>query len=88
MQSKVQGKWRPPASKEGVITAQLDSPPLRSDTYRVSLWLGDANMDYDERRDAVEFQYSARTFYPQSPQLELLGPVDLPWRWSFTDRVP
>jgi lipopolysaccharide transport system ATP-binding protein len=74
--------WRPGAAREGVITVQLDAPPLRSDTYRVSLWLADANTDYDERRDAVEFEFTSRKFYPQTPPVEVLGPVDLPWRLS------
>lgn len=76
--------WRPPPAREGVLTAHLDAPPLRSDSYRVSVWLADASMDYDERRDALEFEFVSRHFYPQSPAIEVLGPVDLPWRWSLT----
>jgi lipopolysaccharide transport system ATP-binding protein len=74
--------WRPAPARAGVITAHLDTPPLRSDSYRISVWLADGSMDYDHRPDAVEFDFVSRKFYPQSPPVEVLGPVDLPWRWS------
>ena len=35
-----------------------------------------------QRLDALEFDFVSRKFYPQSPPVEVLGPVDLPWRWS------
>ena len=85
MNGRMSGEaWRPPPARAGVITAYLDAPPLRSDSYRVSVWLADGSMDYDQRLDAPEFDFVSRNFYPQSPPVEVLGPVDLPWRWSLT----
>jgi lipopolysaccharide transport system ATP-binding protein len=85
MNGRMSGEaWRPPPARAGVITAHLDAPPLRSDSYRVSVWLADGSMDYDQRLDALEFDFVSRNFYPQSPPVEVLGPVDLPWRWSLT----
>jgi lipopolysaccharide transport system ATP-binding protein len=75
--------WRPTASSAGVVTAHIDTPPLHSDTYRVSVWLGDAHNDYDDRRDAVDFEFVSRNFYPESPPVEFMGSVDLPWRLTF-----
>jgi lipopolysaccharide transport system ATP-binding protein len=75
-------RWQPPAMSEGVITAEINPLPLHSDTYRASVHLGDAVQDYDQKLDAVEFDYVSPNFYPNSPPLQVIGPVDLPWSWS------
>jgi lipopolysaccharide transport system ATP-binding protein len=80
---RMQGeKWAPPSLAAGTITAELATLPLHSDTYRVSLYLGDASQDYDEKRDALEFEYVSQRFQPETPRLDLIGPVDLPWEWA------
>jgi len=76
-------RWAPPAMSEGVITAEIASLPLHSDTYRASVYLGDAVQDYDQKLDAVEFDYISPHFYPQTPPLHVIGQLDLPWCWSF-----
>ena len=75
-------RWQPPAMSEGVITAEVDPLPLHSDTYRASVYLGDAAQDYDQQIDVLEFDYVSLNFYPQSPPLHVIGQLDLPWRWS------
>lgn len=80
---RMQGeKWAPAAAASGVITAEIDPLPLHSDTYRASIYLGDAVQDYDEKRDAVEFDYVSSRYYPETPRLDVIGPVDLNWTWS------
>jgi lipopolysaccharide transport system ATP-binding protein len=80
---RMQGeRWAPPPLAEGVITAEISHLPLHSDTYRVSFYLGDASQDFDEKRDALEFDYVSPQFYPQTPRLDVIGPIDLPWQWS------
>jgi len=86
---RMQGEtWSPPALKEGVITAEINPLPLHSDTYRASLFLGDAAEDYDEKRDALEFDFVSPNFYPESPRLDVIGPVDLAWCWSIESGLP
>jgi lipopolysaccharide transport system ATP-binding protein len=75
-------RWTPPSLSEGVITAEINQLPLHSDTYRASVYLGDAVQDYDQKLDAVEFDYISPNFYPQSPPLHVIGQLDLPWQWS------
>lgn len=75
--------WQPPAAAAGTITAELAPLPLHSDTYRASLFLGDAAQDYDTRPDAMEFDFVSPHFHPESPRLDLIGPLDLRWQWSF-----
>ena len=74
--------WRPPALSEGVITAEINPLPLHSDTYRASIYLGDAVQDYDQKLDALEFDFVSPHFYPESPPLHVIGQLDLPWQWS------
>jgi lipopolysaccharide transport system ATP-binding protein len=75
-------KWRPGPVSSGVVTGTIQSLPLLSDTYRISVWLGDSGMDYDHKPDALEFDFVSPNFYPQSPSIEVHGPLDLPWEWS------
>jgi lipopolysaccharide transport system ATP-binding protein len=74
--------WRPTPALSGVVIAQLKQLPLHSDSYRLSVWLGDAGMNYDEKRDVVEFDFVSHRFHPQAPPVEVMGPIDLPWQWS------
>jgi lipopolysaccharide transport system ATP-binding protein len=74
--------WRPKAARAGVVTAFLDHVPLHSDTYHVSVFLGDAGGDYDQKLDVMEFDYISPRFYPQLPPLQIIGPADFPWRWA------
>ena len=75
-------KWNPPPMSAGVITAEINPLPLHSDTYRLSIFLGDATQDYDEKRDALEFEFVSPRFHPETPPAAVIGPVDLGWQWS------
>jgi lipopolysaccharide transport system ATP-binding protein len=76
--------WRPKPTSKGVVTAYLDHLPMHSDTYRISVTLGDSFMDYDQKSEAVEFDYVSPNFYPQMPAVQSIGPMDLAWRWSLS----
>ncbi|MBL9216338.1 MAG: ABC transporter ATP-binding protein [Opitutaceae bacterium] len=81
-------RWAPPAAAAGVVTAEINPLPLHSDTYRASVYLGDAAQDYDEKREAVEFDFVSPRFYPQAPRVDVIGQVDLPWQWSLAPDGP
>ena len=81
-------KWAPMPAKSGVVMAYIDNVPLHSDTYRLSVWLGDANMDYDQKLDVLEFEYISPRFYPQMPPLQVIGNSDFGWRWGFDSSEP
>jgi lipopolysaccharide transport system ATP-binding protein len=74
--------WQPMPAASGVVTAHIDHVPLHSDTYRLSVYLGDASMDYDQKIDVVDFDYVSPRFYPQMPPLQVIGSADFNWRWS------
>jgi lipopolysaccharide transport system ATP-binding protein len=74
--------WNPGPSRSGVVSASLDEAPLHSDTYMLSVFLGDATMDYDQKIDVVQFDFVSPRFYPQLPPLQIIGPADFSWRWT------
>jgi lipopolysaccharide transport system ATP-binding protein len=74
--------WNPPPTKEGVVSAIIEHLPLHSDTYGLSVYLGDAGMDYDRKIDVVEFDFISPRFHPQLPPLQVIGHGDFDWRWS------
>ena len=74
--------WKPQPTRAGVVTAHLDHVPLHSDTYLLSVYLGDASMDYDQKLDVVEFDFVSPRFHPQMPPLQVIGQADFGWRWS------
>jgi lipopolysaccharide transport system ATP-binding protein len=74
--------WRPPPSRSGTVIAKIGSVPLHSDTYRLSVYLGDAAMDYDQKLDVVEFDFVSPRFHPQMPPLQVIGNGDFEWQWS------
>jgi lipopolysaccharide transport system ATP-binding protein len=74
--------WNPEPSSGGIVTASIDDVPLHSDTYRLSVYLGDANMDFDQKLDVVAFDFVSRRFYPQMPPIGVIGPIDFRWRWT------
>jgi lipopolysaccharide transport system ATP-binding protein len=78
-------EWQPPTRAAGVISAHIDAPPLQSDTYRASVWLGDASQDYDHKPEALVFDYIARNHHPKSPPPDVIGPLNFPWRWQWME---
>ncbi len=74
--------WKPAPTRAGVVTATLDHVPLHSDAYLLSVYLGDASMDYDRKIDVLEFSLISPRFHPQMPPLQVIGQADFDWRWS------
>ena len=66
----------------GVCTLEVPRLPLHSGNYSVSVWLGDRSQDFDYRPDAVSFAFVSARFYPNRPSLHVIGPMDIPCRWT------
>jgi len=78
-------RWQAGPRHEGVVVAAIDDVPLHSGTYRLSVYLGDAAMDYDQKLDVVDFDFVSPRFYPQMPPVQTIGPADFRWRWSLRE---
>jgi lipopolysaccharide transport system ATP-binding protein len=74
--------WNPGPMCSGTVIARIEHAPLHSDRYVLSVYLGDANMDFDQKIDVVEFDFVSSRFYPQMPPLAVIGQGDFDWRWS------
>jgi len=74
--------WRPPAATEGVVKARLSPLLLHSGVYFISIWLSDPATDYDERRNALQFTFVSKNFYPQCPSIDEIGAADFAWKWE------
>ena len=66
----------------GVCTLEVPQLALHSGNYQLSVWLGDRIQDYDARLEAVSFTFVSPRHYPNRPPLHVIGPVDLPCRWT------
>ncbi len=68
---------------EGTCVLEIPQIALHSDTYSLSAWLGDKTDDYDSKPEAVSFSFVSNRHYPERPPLHVIGPMDLPCKWSY-----
>jgi lipopolysaccharide transport system ATP-binding protein len=71
-----------PAASRGVCTLSVPRLPLHSDTYGLSVWLGDRDRDYDAKADALFFDFVALRETTGRPRPGGVGPLDLDCQWS------
>ncbi len=74
--------WQAAPTAEGVVTARIENLPLHTDTYQISVYLGDATTDYDQKLEVAQFDFISPRFYPKLPPLTVIGPTALPWEWT------
>ncbi|MDI1335081.1 MAG: ABC transporter ATP-binding protein [Lacunisphaera sp.] len=79
-------RTHPPAEalpgRAGVCTLEFPQLAVHSGNFTVSAWLGDKGQDYDAKLEAVSFTFVSPRHYPNRPPLHVIGPVDLPCRWT------
>ena len=73
-----------PKSAEGVLRLTAERLPIFSGTYNLSVWLGDWQGDYDERKDALSFEFKTGHAPSNTPSPETIGFVDVPAKWNAT----
>lgn len=73
----------PISSNEGVIQAIIESPMLHSGIYKISIWFGDENSDFDEIEDALTFEFISNQNYTQKPNPLIIGSIDQKVTWKF-----
>ena len=67
--------------QEGIAIVFIKELPLLSGRYKVSVWLGDQQGDYDYIPDALTFEYISRRTFNQVPDTTLVGSVDVQAFW-------
>jgi lipopolysaccharide transport system ATP-binding protein len=76
-----------PKLSEGVLRMVVEKLPIFSGIYHLSVWLGDWQGDYDEKKDVLAFEFKTGLKPTNTPSPEAIGFVDLPVRWSATGSV-
>ena len=72
----------PESMAEGTIKVRIHTASLRSDTYYISLWLGDHHQDYVHLDKALRVEVGVGVAAWQPPRSEI-GSVFLPTKWSY-----
>jgi lipopolysaccharide transport system ATP-binding protein len=71
-----------PKLSEGILRMVVEKLPIHGGTYHLSVWLGDWQSDYDERRDAVMFEFKNGHPASNTPGPEVIGFIDIPAKWN------
>jgi len=72
--------------KEGRIRALLNTLELHTGYYKVSVWLGDLNNDYDQKPESIVFYYQNPRSYISAPDPLNIGAIDKNCYWQFADK--
>jgi lipopolysaccharide transport system ATP-binding protein len=70
-------------SSSGVIEALTDISNLHSGIYKISIWFGDENQDFDHKSNALIFEWISWANYNQKPNTIMIGSIDQNVEWSF-----
>ena len=68
--------------KDGKIKVILENLTLHSGLYKVDVWLGNRQEDFDYKPEAIVFEYQNPISYTDTPDPLLIGSVDMPCRWE------
>jgi lipopolysaccharide transport system ATP-binding protein len=71
-----------PKLSEGVLRMTVTNLPVHAGTYKLSVWLGDWHTDYDEKRDALAFEFKRGHPAGNTPNPEVIGFTDATASWS------
>jgi lipopolysaccharide transport system ATP-binding protein len=67
---------------EGTIRVVLRTFNLHSGLYKVDIWLGNRQEDFDHKAEALIFEYHNPVSYLHMPDPLLIGSVDMPGQWE------
>jgi len=77
--------FQPQKLSTGVATMLLKNLPLHSGSYKISLWFGEKNQNYNSIMDAIAFEFISRDHLPQGLSPDFIGHVSVDAKWSLTD---
>ena len=65
----------------GVLICQSQAIPLAPSTYSVSAWLSDWHQDFDEKLNALSFEFRMDNDVSRRPNRSVIGDMDWPASW-------
>jgi lipopolysaccharide transport system ATP-binding protein len=82
--TQMTSEFKPAAISEGVATLEVTNLPLHSGLYKLSVWLGEKNENYDVAEDVVVFHFVAPDSLPPGVSTDLAGNMRVNGRWSWS----
>lgn len=70
-----------PSTDKSVLRFVSLGLPLASGSYRVSVWLGDWHVDYDQKLDVIQFDFRPEARDSVRPRPEIVGFLDWHGHW-------
>jgi lipopolysaccharide transport system ATP-binding protein len=74
--------FRTTQTRRGTVYCVANNLPLVSESYTVSVWLGDWNEDYDVKLDALMITFGNRQTHPKRPPVSSQGYLEWEAEWS------
>lgn len=77
----------PQSLDRGVATVLFKNLPLHSGTYKISVWLGEKNQNYDIQKDAIAFDFISSQLLPGNLSVNTIGCVNVPASWYLNSPI-
>ena len=74
--------FTPEPLREGQAILEVEAPPLHTGSYKMSVWFGEKNENFDVQHDVLSFDFIGRQPLPPGVSLEIAGPIAVNGRWS------
>lgn len=74
-------EFQPQSLSSGTATMTIKNLPLHSGSYKISVWLGEKNHNYDSKQDAITFDFISPKPLPQGLSPNVIGPFSVDGKW-------
>jgi lipopolysaccharide transport system ATP-binding protein len=74
--------FSPKALTCGIARIQVPGLPVHPGEYCVTVFLGEAGLNYEIRRDVISFEFVPKTPVVNCPPIEGIGPLNVEARWQ------
>ena len=75
-----------PKLSSGVLRLVVKNIPIHSGCYKLSVWLGDWQTDYDSKKDVLAFEFKAGQANRNMPSPESIGFLNVDAHWSVQEQ--
>lgn len=69
----------------GTVVFKINNLPLHSDTYNLSVYLGDSFMNFDEKIDVLSFDFISKILVKNKQDITIVGSLNIKPEWEFLE---
>jgi lipopolysaccharide transport system ATP-binding protein len=73
--------FKPIPMSKGIAKMSIREIPLHTGTYKISVWLGEKNQNYDFQLEALQFEFISSEMLLQGLSTDTIGSINLPSKW-------